>query len=271
MSEIPLANRAVYRDLPSGGKVGCGLLVKPDLGWDFHDRLVRDYRAVLRGSGTYFDDQGRSWPLVPGLLLQRFTTRRHSHFITPDGRWAECWIQLPPAIERALQDLGALDPEQPVLTSGIPQESVAQIDRLRRHLAQVPPQDLLRAAWDLAGLLLPLLAAGRRAGRGRAHAVTIAALCRRLAKDPGLSLPDLAQAAGLSTERFRRVFQEETSFSLARFRVQCRIDLARQRLADPAVPLAAIAAELGYAGPAAFSACFRRETGQSPSEARRRG
>jgi len=268
-----LANDVAYRELPQGGVFGCGFQVKPDLGWDFRDRLVKEYSAVivLRGSGTYVDERGRSWPLAPGSLLQRFTTRRHSHHITEDGAWAECWIVLPPALEQALVVTGALDPERPVLTTGLHREVIAQVERHRDRLRTAPPRTLLRHAWALADLLLALVDSADAAGRAGPHAVAMAAVCARLAREPGLALADLARSTGLSPERFRRVFQQETGHTLARFRLQCRLDLARQRLTDPAIPLKAIAEELGYASPAAFSAAFRRETGEAPSQRRATG
>lgn len=262
-------NDVAYRDLGAGGVIGCGFQVKPDLGWDFRDRLVREYSAVLvlRGTGTYFDDQGRSWPLAPGSLLQRFTTRRHSHHITPDGTWAECWIVLSAPFERALLDLGAIDQALPVLTPGLPRELITQVARTRDALRAAPPQGLLRQGWALVDLLLAILAAG--APGSTPHGPAIVAVCRRLARDPGLPLAALAKEVGLSAERFRRVFTQETGTTLARYRLRCRMDLARERLADPTMSIQAIAAELGYASPFAFSAAFRRETGEAPSRQRR--
>lgn len=264
-----LVNDAVYRDPGTGGTgpVGCGFQVKPHLGWDFRDRLVTDYSAVLvlRGTGTYHDHAGRSWPLVPGSLLQRFTVQRHSHHITPDGTWAECWISLCPAMERMLIALGAIDPGQPVSTPGIHAALVGRIAHQREVLRRAAPQSLLRQVWELVDILLALLEAGRQAdGRG-AHAEAIDDACRRLAREPGLALVALAQGTGLSVERFRKVFQRNVGCSLARFRIRCRMELARERLHDPAISVRAIARELGYANPNAFSACFRRETGTSPS------
>ena len=264
------ANEVAYRELPQGGVFGCGFQVKPDLGWDFRDRLVKEYSAVivLRGSGTYRDDRGRTWPLAPGTLLQRFTTRRHSHHITEDGAWAECWIVLPAPIEQVLVATGALDPDRPVLMPGLHREVIAQLERHRDRLRAAPPRALLRHAWALADLLLALVESADRGGATGPHAAAMAAVCARLAREPGLALADLARSTGLSGERFRRVFQQETGQTLARYRLQCRLDLARQRLADPTVPLRAIAEELGYASPAAFSAAFRRETGEAPSQRR---
>lgn len=47
------------------------------------------------------------------------------------------------------------------------------------------------------------------------------------------------------------------------------MDVARERLHDPAASVQAIARELGYASANAFSACFRRETGRPPRDFRR--
>ena len=268
-----LTNAVSYHRIGDGvpGFFGCGFQVKPLLGWDFRDRLTPDYSAVmvLRGSGTYYDHAGRSWPLRPGTLLQRFTHLRHSHHITPDGTWVECWITLPPTTQRMLIDLRVIDPRQPVLTPGIDPSLIIALDALRRDMQRAGPQESLGYLAALISLLLEILSS-RRDGQGlRVHGATVTAACTMLARHPGTPLARLAADAGLPAERFRKLFRQETGSSLARFRVRCRIDLASDRLHDPTLSIQAIAAELGYATPFAFSAGFRRETGMSPSAYRR--
>jgi AraC-like DNA-binding protein len=89
--------------------------------------------------------------------------------------------------------------------------------------------------------------------------------------DRALTPDAIANAAGLSRSALYRVMQAEGG--VAAFVLASRIARARQLLTAPGTPLriAAIAAACGFSSEAQFSHCFRRETGMTPSEARRLG
>jgi len=66
----------------------------------------------------------------------------------------------------------------------------------------------------------------------------------------------------------RRLAEEGTSFRGVLERI--RFEAAEERLREPTLSLAEIAAELGYADQANFARAFRGWTGESPSAYRRR-
>jgi AraC-like DNA-binding protein len=81
----------------------------------------------------------------------------------------------------------------------------------------------------------------------------------------------IASAAGLSRSALYRLMQAEggvAAYVLAR-----RILRARGMLTSCATPLriSAVAEACGFSSEAVFSRCFRRETGMTPSDARRMG
>ena len=83
--------------------------------------------------------------------------------------------------------------------------------------------------------------------------------------------PDLASTAKalhLSTSTLQRhLTTEGTSFQS--LKDQLRRDLAIQRLNSSTVPLAALAAELGFADSAAFQRAFKTWTGSAPGSYRK--
>lgn len=72
------------------------------------------------------------------------------------------------------------------------------------------------------------------------------------------------RAAGASGRTLARLFVAETGLTFAAWRTRLRIAVALELLAE-GVPVAVVAARVGYASPSAFVAAFRRETGTTPA------
>jgi AraC-like DNA-binding protein len=91
-------------------------------------------------------------------------------------------------------------------------------------------------------------------------------LCEALMEDPASarSLREWAPAVGASERTLARLFHSELRTSFAAWRQQLRLARAVD-LMGRGLPLAEIAAEVGYAAPAAFSTMFKRALGVPPS------
>ena len=92
------------------------------------------------------------------------------------------------------------------------------------------------------------------------------ALCDALMEEPAspLGLAEWAARVGASERTLARLFQSELQMSFGAWRQQLRLARALD-LIGRGRPLGQVAAELGYASPAAFSAMFRRALGVPPS------
>ncbi|WP_073129968.1 AraC family transcriptional regulator [Palleronia salina] len=80
------------------------------------------------------------------------------------------------------------------------------------------------------------------------------------------TLAGLAAEAGLSRTTFAERFRKVTDQTPLGYLTRWRMALAMDRLTGSNAALGQIAAEVGYASQAAFSAAFRRETGYSPRQ-----
>ncbi|WP_245296888.1 MULTISPECIES: helix-turn-helix transcriptional regulator [Rhodomicrobium] len=89
-----------------------------------------------------------------------------------------------------------------------------------------------------------------------------AAVLSDLAHDAPLE--SAARAAGLSGRSLNRLLKSETGLSFGRWQRRARLLGALERLAEGASVLA-VALDLGYDSPSAFTAMFRRELGMVPS------
>lgn len=92
------------------------------------------------------------------------------------------------------------------------------------------------------------------------------ALCSALMEDPAssLTLKQWAPKVGASERTLARLFQTELGTSFAAWRQQLRLARAVD-LMSRGLPLADVAAEVGYAASAAFSTMFKRALGKPPS------
>jgi AraC-like DNA-binding protein len=105
---------------------------------------------------------------------------------------------------------------------------------------------------------LPLPAAG-----------ALARICARLVDRPSerVTLAELARSAGTTARTLERSFVAHTGMTFREWRRRARLLRALDWIAQ-GKPILAVALDLGYDSPSAFSAMFRREFGASPTRYR---
>jgi AraC family transcriptional regulator len=150
------------------------------------------------------------------------------------------------------------------------------VQLLARHLRSEPEHDRLFAEEMLHRLVRrasPRQAVRRRPARRttrRCHRELVEAvkdlLARRLRER--LSLGDLARELHTSPFHLSRVFRESTGFSLHDYRINLRLRVSLELLADPDADLTRIAHELGFSSLSHFSGSFRLKFGVAPSAVR---
>ena len=88
--------------------------------------------------------------------------------------------------------------------------------------------------------------------------------------DDDITLADLARVGGQSPFHFARKFTLAMGVSPKRYVSRMRLDKAMAELAAGRLPLAQIALNAGFSSQASFTRAFRRATGMTPLEYRRR-
>jgi AraC-like DNA-binding protein len=84
-----------------------------------------------------------------------------------------------------------------------------------------------------------------------------------------ISLQEIAQECGLSTNYFSRAFRRSTGKAPHQWLVQHRVDVARGLLSDPRLSLVDVALASGFADQSHFTTTFSRTVGVSPGAWRR--
>jgi AraC family transcriptional regulator len=144
-------------------------------------------------------------------------------------------------------------------------EGCAALDALFRHqLTDLLATRLLAAHIGSPATLRPVTGGLSPKVLGRA----IARL--RSDCDVDVSLTALAAEAGYSRFHFCRAFKESTGLSPHGWLRQHRLEQAMKMLRTTDEPVVSIAAALGYSSQTAFAAAFRKLTGETPSDWRRR-
>jgi AraC-like DNA-binding protein len=92
-------------------------------------------------------------------------------------------------------------------------------------------------------------------------------ICHAILKDPAQNdlLDDWAVAAGMCRRTFTRIFRHETGVTFATWRQHVRLMEAMSRLST-GQSVTAVALDVGYSSPSAFTAMFRRAFGVSPTQ-----
>ncbi len=85
-----------------------------------------------------------------------------------------------------------------------------------------------------------------------------------------ISLSDLASLMFMNKVYFSNLFKKTFGVSPQQYIQSRKLDRARQLLADRTLPIAAIAADLHFYDPAAFTAFFKKNAGMTPKEFRAR-
>jgi AraC family transcriptional regulator len=90
----------------------------------------------------------------------------------------------------------------------------------------------------------------------------------RLGEDIGLN--ELARIVGLSRYHFCTAFRLATGRTAHEWLARARVERAQELLAQSRASITEVALAVGYSTPSAFTAAFRRVTGTTPTEFRRR-
>jgi len=269
-----LRSETAYRSVGHArdSHLGVGFLLKPRRTIDAVRNRPQHYSLVwcLRGAGSYLDQDGTTWPLRVGSIFHRFTDRTHSTTFADDCDWAECFIALSAPLAIGLCAAGIVDPRRAVLHPGIDLGLLTELSELVGTVRSAAERDLPLLTARVVGIIASLCARDRDEDGGDPQRDLVDHACRRLTDDPRLDLARLARESGFSYERFRKVFRERVGISPGEYRIRRRIDRARTLLQSPGRAIKAVAEELGYPNPYAFSAQFKLVVGESPEAFRQR-
>jgi AraC-like DNA-binding protein len=139
---------------------------------------------------------------------------------------------------------------------------------LRRGIAAMPgtPSKAAATAWAALWQVVELSAPERPGGGPPAIAAAMAHIEAHLAEP--LTVPDIAQVAGVSHNHLTRLFRAETGTTVVAYIRRRRLERARHLLRASTLAIPAVAAAVGIPDLQAFNKACHRELGGSPRAVR---
>jgi AraC-like DNA-binding protein len=222
---------------------------------------------VLEGTGKYQDANGLASEIEPGSLMLLFPELAHRYGPGVTGTWAEFHVIFEGKPFDDWREAGVLDSRQPIYR-------LAPVEDWQTRLVGMIGDGQTVGTVSVARLLALLT----EAAATRDTRVTSAERHPWIGKAQFLLMTELnqekpmaeiARHLGVSYETFRKVFEQQTGVSPARYRASKRLEAARALLLHTDMTCRQIADSLGYPDEFYFSKRFKQFAGLSPRTFRR--
>ena len=227
---------------------------------------------ICEGKGTIQFKRGKSIAIGGGTIIILHPGEWHRYRPDPKTGWSEAYIGIG---GEYLQHIVSepFFPQSPTIIRITPNgrfdhDLMALVEEIQSSSAEHPYTLALKAATLIASLCENQIA---RHGK-TSHNVTIRKANLHIAHHLGevVDFAVLANRLGMGYTLFRRCFREYNGMAPLEYQIALRIRRAMHLLTSTNVPIAQIATETGFGTPAYFSRFFRKATGASPIEYRRR-
>ena len=155
--------------------------------------------VLLRGSGEYIAEDGTSYPLQAGSLVQRLPGVPHSTRVDPDGKWLEFFISIGKPFFDSFCSLSVLNRE-PVLKAELLPGDLERYQKLLQSLKATPDSLLPLRIPEMEKEILRMY--GYHAHRVNLQRDPIEAACDMLSQnlDEEISLEELARSLQIGYE-----------------------------------------------------------------------
>jgi AraC-like DNA-binding protein len=238
----------------------------PSKGWEKGSRFALNY--LIRGTGRFWDSQGREHRLREGSLYHHFPETKAHLELDPAARCAEFFLLCDADTYEGLRLLQFI-PEQEVLSTHGNQLVLEAFDRFH-HLCSRPPREVSRRQIatgfiDFLSMLYELALQSQAASPWQ-ELVHAAAQQLEEKLEEKIDLPALARHYGVSYASFRREFKRIMHVAPAEYRIRRRIEAACRLL--PRLSVKEVSEQLGYCDAFTFSSQFKAFTGMPPSRFR---
>ena len=287
--------RTIGRDVFSAG-----ILKKENISidWQGGSFPLFSVSVVLRGRGTYIDEDGTEYPLMPGKLFFRIPHRKHSTFIEENSHWLEFYVSCH-FMSDDPSDYGGAQPHEHMeldekregylKLKNMPGQDDDWIYSMCKHVfcinTQTPVRDvdlslaLLNECYDfisfmnnetnqskipleMFAIITKLLKSRREDFSDRITSDIKKIILENLTDNR--ALPELLKDLPLSYPSLRQHFMRVMGHNIGEYQIQCRMEEAVNMLMR-GVSVKETAFNLGYKDQFFFSKQFHQKLGYPPS------
>jgi len=235
--------------------------------------MLQEYQIVYipRGGGVFESRSAGRLRIEKETLFALFPGEWHRYSPDTETGWDEYWVAFQGKMARTLMAESSLSPSAPLLSGQsrerIQHEFVQIMEEMRREA--IGYQRIVGARTMLI-LATATASSLRRSFEGTDILYAIengkAQLIDQL--DQNISMEEMAAGLGVGYSLFRKAFRKYIGMSPAQYHLELRINEAGNLLRTTTLPIAMIAARVGFESPAYFCRIFKRKTGHAPSEYR---
>jgi AraC-like DNA-binding protein len=235
-------------------------------------RLLEDFGLVLitQGSGVFCDEHRVEHEVVAGDMMILLPGKWHSYKPSETEGWQETWLLFSGTVPESLHHCGKVFDSQRLISLPRPSDLLSKfLDIINTIALHQEIRDSIQGS--LAAKLLSVFVELRRLEKTDTTLVTdteIEALILQLNQGSLLDVDwnELAAAASLSIDQFRRRFRAHTRVSPHQYLLYLRIKKAQGYLLRSNRTIENIAVKLGYGSSTQFSRIFKAKTGVTPSQ-----
>ncbi len=183
-------------------------------------------------------------------------------------RWYHLWAHVDGSGVREIAQVVGLPTLVPCALDGA--LARRQFDQVFSLMPREGPRTMLRLGLAVHGLLEPLaeaVLAGSTSDRDAQPVEVAMRMVRERYREP-LTVEQMAAEAGVSPSYLVRLFKRQLGTTPYNYLLRWRVTKARELLAETDLPVARVAAEVGFASESNFSYRFGQMVGESPSSYR---
>lgn len=246
-------------------KTGENIVIKPftrDIG-------VGSVEYVLKGRAV-ITENGKSFSVEEGDVFLLHTEQKHEYQPDPKQPWHKIWVQISGPDAPDLLRMFGLDKVN--LISKFPLEN--EIRKIQSVInANASQETIDREGPRLLLELVQLLEKEVTARARGAARVSPAYRIRQIVKSNptgDLSMDRMAQELHMSKQHLIRIFKQEYGVTPHQYVMDYRTSVAKSMLKETDLPIWEIAERLRFCDPSCFSAFFRKRTGLTPIEYRKK-
>ncbi|MGM9769015.1 MAG: AraC family transcriptional regulator [Candidatus Cryptobacteroides sp.] len=239
-------------------------------------RILSEYQLlyITEGRGALITEHGGKFDIRAGDMFLIFPGEKHTYYPDPATGWSEYWIGFNGTNVDSRTSQGFFSPAKPVYNVGY-NESI--IELYREAITTAKHQESYFQQL-LAGIVNHLLGLMFMSGRNNRmshdnHEKSIVNKARAYMQEnveSDLRMPEVAGYVGISYSRFRSIFKKYTGLSPAQYFIDLRIHRAKEMLRSTSASIKEISIILQFENPEYFATQFKKKTGISPTEFRKR-
>ena len=230
-------------------------------------RRLRDYAVVYLtdGRGAFATEDAGRKTVRAGDVMLLFPGIWHNYHPDSETGWAERWVLFNGDFANQWCANELFAPEASVLHVGVHSELVGRFDRLLEIARDYPPfgnQIQAGITMEILGLLLKFHQdrSPQFTERTRLIQDALAFIAKNWNRE--IDIDRLAAKLGTSHRQFRRLFQQVTGLAPQQYLIHLRLNEAKRLLGT--LPVAEVAARVGFEDPYYFSRLFKAKVGVPP-------